>query len=307
MSSCPLISFQGATSGIDEALQGLSSDPWQAAQPSAMGLRIPTLVNAPTNRYVFLLATRQLHGRTRIRGIRQYLTIGTNTANPDIEGSPVERPLELQVTTPSWHFTDGNVSWHLVLEANAVTLWNLPNSDAASSMLREADGPAFLYETATWAGGFATPASAPLYYNEGLTSYVPPQDIPMKWQPLGGLGCFYDYRFPWVTGAGHDTVNIPVEADSNVRVSLYATVLQTNGGGVALPEGIVGLPPEELFLSNKALGHFLSGVFYWRIAGDILFDDEDAWCNEDCPVGYCNNVIPFPARCVPRLACVGAR
>lgn len=295
---CPTLSFQGGTSGIDEALQGLSSDPWQAPQPSSVGLRVPTMQNTPATRYVFLLATRQLRGRTRIKGLRQLLTIGANAAT--VASGLAERPVEIQVTSPFWRFPDGNVSWHLVLEPNTRTNIQRPLTDAASCMWGESDSPAFLYTTGTtWGVKFVNPTTgAPINYNEGLTAYAPPSDIPARWEQVGGLGCFYDYRFPWVTGSGHNTLDIPLEASSNQRVSLYATILQTSGttgADFTLPAWAPdGLSPEDGFVAGYGTLSSAISSYYWRVAGDILFDDED-----DCD-RPCGEVVPMPRKPLPR-------
>jgi hypothetical protein len=138
------------TSGLDETLQGISTDPYGAILPSALGLRIPSVLNAgivvPNQpRYLFLLASRILErDKTVIRGIRQGLTIGLNrsaTANRVL-------PYEFPVTSPWWRFPDGNVSWHLVREPNDGFNPQHPLTDAPSWRYLESDQSAMLYKGA---------------------------------------------------------------------------------------------------------------------------------------------------------------
>lgn len=308
MSLCPILAYEVSTAGVDEALQGLTSDPWVSPTASNVGLRIPSLVNSSSTRYVFQLATRQLNGRTRLRGMRTLVTIGTN-ATPGGDDPDTEVPIEVPVTTPGFHFSDGNVSFHLVVEPNTRTLIQRGSADSASSALQEADGPAFIYGPGTtWTAGFFDPLSgAPLYYNQGLASYAPPQDVPARWASIGSLGCFYDCsRFPWDAANAWNSLDIPLEENHNARISLYATVLQTDGGG-AIPSvssgAVAGLPPEQRFLQGGGTdARWGNGVYYWRVAGSLIFEDEDSSCVPGVPVtpfGPRGPVPPSPRQSAP--------
>ena len=97
---------------MDDALQGLSSDPYNAPLASGPGLRVPSFQpngSGIYDRYLFLLATRQVNRRTIISGLSQLVTIGTN-ASSSLDGGIQMRPIEFPVTTPTFRFPDGNIS-----------------------------------------------------------------------------------------------------------------------------------------------------------------------------------------------------
>lgn len=270
--------FDLSSSGVDEALQGFTSDPYGGGFPQGYGLRIPpVLPGGPVSpalrpRYLFCLATRTMTKRTRLLGIRQGLTIGINFL-----ASTPERPLELNVTTPGFRFVDGNVSWHLVSEPNTRPRNQKPSTDANNWSFLWSDGPAMLYQT--FANTTVNPTTgAPLIYNLGLTAYTPP-NISSGWKPLyGNLGKFYDIRFP----ANADlSLEMKLDINRNERVSLYASVLQTDPAfpprqvNVGSPPPL-GTPPEEAFISSFSGGGegANNGPIYWRIFGSLIFEDE---------------------------------
>lgn len=292
----PVRRFEVATSGSDEGLQGLSSDPFATrATPAATGLRIPSLVNTFDTRYLFLLSTRVITGsRTRVLGIRQGLEIGLDIG-PQL-GLTVERPVSLMVTTPTFRFSDGaNVSWHLVKEPMIDRrMPQKPLTQTDSFAFKCADTPAFLYEAFT--ASLTDPMTgAPINYPVTLTAYTPPR-FPIDWQPIAGLKILRDIRYPWKSDLAWHSINEDVPG--NWRISLYATVLQTNpatrpgmvfGSGIATNGTAIGGPPEEDFIYKYTfLGERAPtvGPKFWRIYGSILFEDEiaaDAYENGPSP------------------------
>lgn len=271
-----------SASGLDEGTIGVSSDPWGAGQNA--GLRIPAVMpgDTPLNRprYLFLLATRKVMNPCRLIGIRQGLTIG-NFLSAD---TPNLRPLEFFVETPTFKFSDGNVSWHLVYEDNA-----LPNphqltlTDAQNWAKDCADGPAMLYNTFT--NTVTNVNGAPIFYMQNLTAYTPPQ-FQNQWRPVAeDLKNFYDLRFHYRTSDAWSAFGKGINLEVGRRVSLYASVLQTNPStrqtDVPLSGGAVplGLPPEESFITfmtgNAAGGEKPSlPAIYWRVLGALIFEDE---------------------------------
>ena len=268
------------TTGVDEALQGLTSSPYTpVGNPSYGGLRIPTPRFAATNRYLFCLATFTTNGG-RIRGLRQGLKIGLDT---NVGTSVVERPLEMWVRTADFRFQDGNVSWHLVKESAQRLVTKVAPTDTQSWARLQSQGPALLYDTFTNTN--VTPTGAPVIYNLNLTAYTPPR-VFVGWQPVGGLGTFYDIRFPWDNHQAWDSVDIPIGKGT---YSLYASVLQTNPAtrvaaiypaastpptGNSNLEFGEGIPEEAFIAAFPPVEAGILGVGYWRIFGSIIVEDQ---------------------------------
>jgi hypothetical protein len=277
-----------STNGIDESLQGISNSPF-GALPTAVGLRVPSLVPANGARYLFLLASRVVSHPTRIRGARQLLTIGSSRprAPGDGSGTPVVNPVELQVTTPQWRFLDGNVSWHIVREPNIRQRNSIPPmTDTTSFRFLSSEGPALLYQTFT--ASIVDPfTGAPIFYPTSLTAYTPPA-IWQDWMPVAeNLFSFNDVRFPWNAAQAWSSLDIvvPVEAGAQ-RVSFYALVLQTGGSGRVQPfysnplAQSAFLPPETQFQLTNFYDTSVSNpapvTNYWRVGGSLVFEDADA-------------------------------
>lgn len=269
-----------SASGLDVGTIGLSSDPWGAGQNA--GLRIPTVLpgDTPLNRprYLFLLATRKIMNPCRLIGMRQGLTIG-NVLAADL---PNLRPMEFFVETPTFRFSDGNVSWHLVYEDNA-----LPNphqltlTDAQNWAKDCADGPAMLYNTFTNTN--VNVNGAPIFYSQNLTAYTPPQ-FQNQWRPVAeDLKNFYDLRFHYRTNDAWTSFGHGggIELEVGRRVSLYASVLQTNPATRQADFATTSsaLPPEENFItlmnSNGGGGEVPAlPAIYWRVLGALIFEDD---------------------------------
>lgn len=283
----PVRRYEVATSGADEGLQGLTSDPFlpTKATPVATGLRIPKLVNDESTRYLVLLATKVIQNeRTRVCGIRQGLEIGLDIG-PQL-GLTVQRPVSLLVTTPTFRFSDGaNVSWHLVREPMLRRTPQKPLTQTDSWGFQTSDTPCFLYQDFT-ASVTDPMTGAPIDYPINLTSYVPPS-FPNDWQPVAGLRALRDIRYPWTDDQAWHSIDEDVPG--NWRVSLYASILQTNpatrpgivfGSPIATDGSAMGGPPEEDFIYKFTFpgGEETPtvGPQFWRIYGSIMFEDEIA-------------------------------
>lgn len=273
--------FEISASGIDNALQGISSDPFgQSGTPQAAGLRIPPVLPSDTGpttrpRYLFCLATRRMVKPCRLIGVRQGLTIGCDI---NVLTGPPLKIIELNVTTPNFQFTDGNVSWHLVREPNGRPTQRRPATDTNNWAFDFSDDAAMLYES--FANSSTTPSGAPFFYFEGLTAYVPPQ-VTGRFKPVEeDLFNFPDIRFRWDSDHAWSSVNI--DLNENDRISLYASVLQTNPATRVNPVTTnpppFGTPPEQAFIaaySQAAAGEEpATGPEYWRVFGALMFEDE---------------------------------
>jgi hypothetical protein len=271
------------TTGIDEALQLVGSDPFGGM--SWVGLRVPFLpteavanANGETpqweNRYVFVAATYSVgEGEVgRIIGYRQMVTIGAKLPIPAQEGPPVDsRVVEQLVTSPFWHFPDGGVSWH-IRRLGPPNAQGLPARTPAPGDLRSfahrwSDTPALLYDTAT------VPAGDPFYVD--LTAYKPPNGGQPYGEPLsdGHQGTFLDQRIPWVEAHAWSSLDIEVEGPDTI--ALIVTVAQTDPNSPLRPIPSIptapnlypaGLSSEEQFLLNFPTAQ------YWRIAGSLIVE-----------------------------------
>jgi hypothetical protein len=267
--------YELSTVGADEANQGLTTDPFlpSTQNPTALGLRVPPVLMGITGvaqpRYLFLLATRTLsRGKTIVRGIRQGLTIGANIA-PSGSGRAPLYAEEFLVTSPFWHFVDGNVSWHLVREPAERQAATIPRTNGPSWAYMVSDGPAMLYKTFTNTNVDPT-TGAPYYYDVGMSAYAPPN--PRSWQPIGNLGNMKDMRSPW--NAPTNAIAMDEEVTGTCRISLYASILQSNPatrivGTLPAAADVYpgGITPESAFLAT------FPNAIYWRVFGGILFED----------------------------------
>ena len=281
--------YELSASGFDDTLAGLSSDPWSQGNPQGAGLRIPPVlpgdhaISRP--RYLFVLATRKILNPCKLIGIRQGVTIGNLIIGGGGAAPVTFYPLEFFVTTPTWRFMDGNISWHLVYEDNDFPETHHPIlTDTNNWAQNVSDSPAMLYRTFTNTN--VNVNGAPLDYVNTLTAYTPPQ-LQDTWKPVAAdLKCFYDLRFPYQSDQwetfGREGINLEVGR----RISLYASVLQSNPatriagvhaiGAAPNVQAPFGLPPEEAFLSltGSFAAETWAGAIYWRILGSLIFDDE---------------------------------
>jgi hypothetical protein len=285
--------FELAAAGVDEFLQGTGA--FKGTPSSWMGLRVPSLVggvqqvvtsvlnpSGPLPTFRFLVATREVaKPGTRIRGIRQFLSIGA-CLEPS-GGTPGVAPFvvqELEVTSPQFYFSDGGrVTWHLVLEPNIVPTITRPLTDAQSFMYGWSNAPALLYQDVAFNAAYVNPTTgAPYYYMQGMTGYDPPS-YNLEWRELGGLGNFYDLRFPYRSNSTwNDSLDIEVAFDGGAatRVSLYADVLQTNAASrPVLTSLAAGSAPEQTFIYAYPAGSGSSGVMFWRVGGALVFEDDE--------------------------------
>jgi hypothetical protein len=267
--------YEVATVGIDDGLQGFTADPFSSSFPSSIGLRVPSFVpnnaNPSNNRYLFLLATVGVGsgGAKRVRGWRQYATIGLNAALT----STLVRPVEFEVVTPGFRFPDGNISWHLVREPPQLQGQKQPATNLSNFMYQDADQPALLYQTAS----FAVPSG---YYTSSMTGYTPPLGRMGTWEPIAGLGNVHDLRAGWRSTEAWDT-SLDALVPGPCRISLYASVLQTNPSSRPAANNptspSVGDPPEETFIfkwnAQGPGGPESVGVHYWRVAGALILED----------------------------------
>lgn len=241
--------FEQSTAGFDPAFQGIGSDPYGGS--SNVGLRVepfPPPTNTPQTRYLYLLSAIGVNAgeRLHIVGLRQMLTIGATVGT----GNYI---LEQQVTTPYWHFSDANVSWHLMrIPPNKLAIENAFNS--VDKMHGYGRSPSLLFQKAPSEGG----------------GYKPPYGGRPPGEPLtDSLGCFYDIRFPWVDDHAWDSMDVEVEGPCDI--ALFASVQQTSPDTrtiLDIPDAgcIPCIPCEDTFVAQ------FDNARYWRVAGSIIFE-----------------------------------
>jgi hypothetical protein len=266
------IRYEVSTSGFDPALQGVWSDPYGGAYN--VGLMVPQVlpvVRDPQHRLLFMLAFARFgaHRKARLVGVRQLLTIAALIPQPSAEIPPPPYIFEQQVKTPYWHFTDADVSWHVM----RVPPGNQPLPNKAN-----ADGIAFRY---------ATGAALLFEKNPNGVSYAPPNGGRPLGAPISSsLGNLHDIRYPWNSDHAQDSLDIEIEGPCDLV--FYASVQQTNpatrpsisSAGLTFPFGTGCLPKEEAFIGNFENQTTPVPVTYWRIGGSMIIEE--------------NSMIPWP-------------
>lgn len=275
-----------STAGFDPALALIYGNPYGA--PTGPGLIIPRVVPASGQRYLFLLASFALDIEEIVRlvGIRQYLSIAAFPATGS-GATGYDYVLEQPVTSPMWHFSDANVSWHLRRYSEQPTLNNNPFNQQ-NLTYRTSNSPTLLYQNApSQPGGYTAPAGG-----------RPPGTVLVP-----DLGAFQDLRFPWQQDkAGDRTLDHEVRGPGTY--GLFASVQQTNPTTrpvLTLPGTLPGgttsaFPPEELFIQNFPLS------WYYRIAGSLIFETTPYFQDNDRPTWCSPGTIVQVPKCSPKAA-----
>jgi hypothetical protein len=271
-----------ASSGFDEYLQLVGSDPFAGPSPNSVGLRVPGLPTPALSaggaqlRYLFNLASFTVGDGAcvKIRGYRQLATLGFAQKQGSEEDATVY-VVEQEIVSPFWRFTDGNISWHIHVfggpNASDVPKGvTAPYTDVARDVVSYkrywADSPCLLYGP----GSGAAPGN--IYQN--IATYVPPNNG----KPWGSAiaskqGTFYDLRTPWRTHGALDSLDIPVRGPATV--AFFASVRQSNPetrdalsppGGDESTFYAAGLSAEEQFLLN------FPDAIYWRVGGSLILE-----------------------------------
>lgn len=223
-----------------------------------MGISVPSTIPSfypyPwENRYLFLLASQKfaVGQSARLVGMRQWGAIG------EIVGETEEAtgyPVYSELVTPSWHFPDGNISWHLRRVA-LQKIYTANSFNAAELSYRTSDTPTLLYQNApSQLGGYAPPYAG-----------RPPGTV-----LIPEFGNFHDLRFPWKDDHAWESLDIEVEGPC--AIELYASIAQTNPDTrptipTLTTTQIALLPPEEQFVAA------FPNAVYTRIAGSLIFEE----------------------------------
>lgn len=244
--------WEVSTVGLDPNLQTVGSP--NTIQPYSVGLKIPANLPGPGISYLFTLAFARFgaHEKGCLVGIRQMLTmIAYVTGASEDEG---DYPLEFEIKSPFWHFTDSVVEWSVRKVApDPRPVFNNP-ANADGLMFEYAMGPALLYQT-------PPPAYTP---PDGFSGNVLTAD----------LASIRDIRFPWQDDHAWDSLSVPFEGPCDIV--LQAKVLQTvpaNRQTLATALNILPfITPEDAFIAEN--GPAPSAVLF-RIAGSLIFQMEN--------------------------------
>ncbi len=250
--------FEVSSVGWDENLIGVGGGP--AGGAHSMGLAVPPMATPHGDRrrrYLFELAFARFASgmRARLRGLRQYLEIGTLLTG----AGGCQYPLNIEVTSPRWRFVDGNVQWSVMRVQPLDPFYDTRDIDSLKAIYGTA--PALLYST--------PPAAID-------NTYAPPWGgVPEGTPVAGDLGGFTDLRYPWQSPRAWDDVDILIEGPCDVV--FFASVFQTDPNtrcDPALPQGVsastvTGMGREDAFLAN------FPTTVYTRIGGAMTFEIED--------------------------------
>ncbi len=250
--------------GIDEALQGIGSDPYSGT--SAMGLRVPTLATPDMkSRYLFNACCIQIPENVRgcITGIRTFSSLGVRQSGG---ASPVV--VEQEIVTPGFNLPDGNVSWHLRRVPPTVDITKGP-TDLDSFKRGMSKSPALLYQTAT--------VGADTFYTT-LSAYTPPAGGRPPGSPVGHLGTFHDLRFPWRMGWHNPGIFVEGPGLYVLFVSVRQSAGTFAGPTYNAANPAPNVQPEYAFIANFGgqKGATNTGVLIWRVAGAMRIEFEES-------------------------------
>jgi hypothetical protein len=246
-----------SSQSFDRDLLGVGSSPY-LGDAGYLGIRVPQVPTIDQqHRYLFRLVAIQVANNRAliVKGLRQYLSIGAfGEAGTDC----VPVLSELEVTSPAWHFADGNVSWHLRYENDTQSRLHVidPAQQPGTSPSLEGTDPVLLY----------TPTSPPF----PASPYVPPgAGIPPPFA-VDALGTWHDLRFPW--DETHWEMSIPLRGPGTLV--FYASVHQTDPEErcpIFVPTaGIDVLSPEDQFVAAFEADEI--DVMYQRVAGALTVE-----------------------------------
>jgi hypothetical protein len=267
--------YELVTGGPNSEFGFIGSDPY--ATNSGTGLIVPATPSAAIDnaRYLLVLARARFgHGEqssdkcgVRLVGIRQYAEliarIPARTCPPlNTEVGPATGATVVfrkEITSPLWHFPDGDISWH-VMVVNRVLRDTRNPANNDGFIYQDAISPALLYQVA-----------AP---------YSPPNGGRPWGRPIGAsLGNMHDLRYPWRTPRSERVLDIPIPAPCDVI--FFASVRQNDPTtNPTLCEdvdcsAITALGPEDQFM--VAYNEFAQ---YGAVAGALVFDEN---LGEDVP------------------------
>jgi len=234
-----------SSSSFDPDKAGIGSSPYVGDMAST-GVRVPAApTTSQSNRYLIRLVGVQVPDKCGIilHGLRQAVTIRCEQVDQDCNFTANE----LEVTSPFWSFSDGNISWHLRLQRSVMT--------------------ALVVDPAQQPGtdpNLSGALDSALLYTPPLVPYVAPNAGIPPGDPLEWLDTWRDIRFPWdnTDWRLHQIIRGPF------NLVFYASVHQPNPTGrlVTTPADPGALRPEDRFLAT------FQQAIYGRVAGAMTVE-----------------------------------
>lgn len=204
-------SIEISSESYDPDMQFVGSSPF-VADASRTGVVIPYGSKAGTcfqkTRYLARLCGIDIPdgGAVALVGIRQYATIRYLALPNDQTLEGCVYPFELDIESPFWSFTDGNISWHIRYQPVGVP-----------------EVPAKLTAGMLSLQPYGSPYAAP---DPFLSVPYQAPNMGEPWgSPVGTFGTWRDLRFPWRNTNNTDLHHIVSGPGSLV---FYASIRQTN-------------------------------------------------------------------------------
>ncbi len=245
--ACPNL-IEVVSAGADDDYLAVGSTPW-LGDFAGTALTVPAAPTlTPRDRYLFLLAAIEIPGGASvvIRGLRQSVQI--------LAPVPMEAggnyPIYREQVSPFWHFSDGNVSWHLRHYTDLFRNVFDPAQAPGTSPTMRGTGPARLYQLG---GPFAASGGG-----------VPPG------VDVQGLGTMRDLRYPW----RNTNWGLAVPVGGPATIALFCSVKQTNPSTRPQLPNIApntSLAPEDVF-TLETRQQTTEITRYGRVAGALLVE-----------------------------------
>jgi hypothetical protein len=239
------------SAGADEDFLGVGSSPY-TGDYAGTALTVPATATNQAARYIFRLAAIQIPGGASIvvRGLRFAIElIAPIPPDSDVVGAAAF-PLYLEQSSPFWHFSDANVSWHVRHHTNIFRQVSDTTAAPGTSPTFRGTQPARIFHP----GGLL----------------VAPGRLTPPGVDVEGLGTIRELRYAWTNTDW--SLAVPVSGPG--IVALYCSVKQTDPTTRPQTPFITpntSLRPEDRFILETRQGA-TEIARYGRVAGAMLVE-----------------------------------